>query len=221
MEVPSDDEQLMVAAVADRVDKKAAVGRKELKAAVEQDPVLQELQQQISGRWPSRHKDCPVTLQPYHRCRQELLVLDDLILRGERLVIPEVLRGRLLDAAHEGHQGMVRTKQRMRELYWWPGMDAAVEDHVKLCEACATADRTATPRNVPLTPVPLPETCWSKLGIDFIGPLEHGGVQKRFAIVMVDYYSKWPEVGFCSHPTCRQSSSSWRLWPAGKGTHAI
>ena len=25
-------------------------------------------------------------------------------------------------------------------------------------------------------------------------------MQRRFAIAMVDYYSKWPEVAFCAHP---------------------
>ena len=52
----------------------------------------------------------------------------------------------------------------------------------------------------PLNPVPLPQSPWSKVGIDFIGPMEGGGVQRRFAIVMVDYYSKWSEVAFCAHP---------------------
>lgn len=30
--------------------------------------------------------------------------------------------------------------------------------------------------------------------------MQDGGKRERFAIVMVDYYSKWPEVGFCASP---------------------
>ena len=73
-----------------------------------------------------------------------------------------------------------------------------MEHFVRECEACTTA---ANPRNAPLVPVPLPPAPWYKLGLDFIGPMEGGGVQRRFALVAVDYYSKWPEVAFCSSPT--------------------
>ena len=31
--------------------------------------------------------------------------------------------------------------------------------------------------------------------------MEDGGQRQRFAIVLVDYFSKWPEVGFCSSPS--------------------
>ena len=34
--------------------------------------------------------------------------------------------------AHEGHQGMVRTKARLREKVWWPGMNKQVEEAVRL-----------------------------------------------------------------------------------------
>ena len=52
---------------------------------------------------------------------------DGLVFRGERIVAPTELRRRLFSLAHEGHQGMIRTKQRLRELFWWPGMDTDVE----------------------------------------------------------------------------------------------
>ena len=82
-------------------------------------------------------------------------------------------------------------------------MDMAVETLVKSCIVCNAADKSAKTRNIQLQPVPFPEKPWAKLGIDFIGPLEGGGVGRRFAIVMTDYHSKWPEVAFCSHPSSR------------------
>ena len=168
--------------------------------SVQADPVLRSLTQQLAAGWPKRVADCPVDLQPFFRCRLELTVADGLVFRGERIVAPTELRRRLLSLAHEGHQGMVRTKQRLRELFWWPGMDTDVESVVRQCDACSAADKTAKMHMTPLNPVPLPQSPWSKVGIDFIGPMEGGGAQRRFAIVMVDYYSKWPEVAFCAHP---------------------
>ncbi|PFX16626.1 hypothetical protein AWC38_SpisGene19096 [Stylophora pistillata] len=44
----------------------------------------------------------------------ELMALEKLVLKGTRLVIPKKLRKQILDPAHEGHQGIVKTKQRLR-----------------------------------------------------------------------------------------------------------
>ena len=50
--------------------------------------------------------------------RNELTVLGKLVLRGTRLVIPRKLRKQVLELAHEGHQGIVKTKQRLRTKVW-------------------------------------------------------------------------------------------------------
>ena len=194
----TDDESITVAAVAAHLQ---AVTREELMTASRSDPQLQQLAEQIPRPWPRRYQDCSTELKPFYRCREELGVVDGVVVRGERLLVPGSLRPRLLAVAHQGHQGMVRTKQRIRQHFWWPGQDAAVEELVKACEVCASSDKTAAPRKAPLHPVPLPDGPWEKVGIDFIGPMEGGGQRQRFAIVLVDYYSKWPEVGFCSSPS--------------------
>ena len=53
----------------------------------------------------------------------ELSVVDGLILKGSRLFIPTKLRKRILIASHDGHQGIVKTKQLLRSKVWYPGMD--------------------------------------------------------------------------------------------------
>ena len=57
----------------------------------------------------------------------ELAVVDGFALRGERIVVPQELQERMVKFAHEGHQGIVRTKQLIRAHVWFPGMDAMVE----------------------------------------------------------------------------------------------
>ncbi|KAI3377818.1 hypothetical protein L3Q82_008956 [Scortum barcoo] len=83
------------------------------------------------------------------------------------------LQKRLLDIAHETHQGIARTKQRLRELYWWPGMDSQVEALVKECSTCRQNDKSAVTHNAPLYPVPLPVAPWGKVGIDIVGPFDN------------------------------------------------
>lgn len=132
----------------------------------------------------------------------ELSIVDDCVFRGTyRLVVPGSLQKHLIDIAHETHQGIARTKQRLRELYWWPGMDRQVEAFIEVCATCRQNDKTAVTHNAPLQPVPLPVAAWEKVGIDIVGPFDTAPRDSRFAVTLVDYYSKWPEVAFVTHIT--------------------
>ena len=48
----------------------------------------------------------------YQRIFHELSTMGMLVMRGRRILMPSSLRKRTLQLAHEGHQGIVRTKQR-------------------------------------------------------------------------------------------------------------
>ena len=126
--------------------------------------------------------------------------MGDLVVRGQRVIVPAALRSKMVALAHEGHQGIVRSKQRARDIYWWPKMDVDIEKVVRSCQVCADLDKSARTRSTPLHPVPPPETAWEKVGVDFIGPME-APRQHRYAVVLIDYYSKWIEVGFCAEPS--------------------
>ena len=129
--------------------------------------------------------------------RDELAVDNSLIMRGtDRLIVPVSLRPRVIDLAHEGHQGLVRTKQRLRELYWWPQMDNYVHNRIASCVSCQYTDKTAKTAPAPLIPVDLPNGPWEKVGIDITGPFDQAAWNCRYAITLIDYYSKWPEVAF-------------------------
>ncbi|KFD51879.1 hypothetical protein M514_07208, partial [Trichuris suis] len=93
---------------------------------------------------------------------------------------------------------------RLRELYWWPGMDSQVEAFIKHCSACQSIDKTLSFFSPPLQLVPHPSAAWEKLGNDTVGPLQGAPYGQRFAITLTDNYSKWPEVFFCSHVTTKE-----------------
>ena len=62
-------------------------------------------------------------------------VYDDVILRDHRIVVPPSLRQKVVDIAHRRptHQGIVKTKQLIREKVWFPGIDKVVTETVKKC----------------------------------------------------------------------------------------
>ena len=52
----------------------------------------------------------PNTLQIFAKIRSELTSVDgNLVLRGSRIVVPDALQKRVVELAHEGHQGLIKT----------------------------------------------------------------------------------------------------------------
>lgn len=40
-----------------------------------------------------------------------------------------------------GHSGILATYQRIRKLFYWPGLKQGVEDFIKQCQICQQAKR--------------------------------------------------------------------------------
>ena len=124
----------------------------------------------------------------YLPCSSELCSIGQLILRGTRIVIPKKLRPRVLSLAHEGHLGIVGTKQKLRSKVWWPGMEKDAEKHCKTCYGCQLVSRSSPPE--PIRSTALPTGPWRDLAIDLLGPLPTG----ESILVVVDYYSRYYEI---------------------------
>lgn len=157
-------------------------------------PELFALSSQIQNGWPPSIKSGSNTLAPYYKIRLELSVKDNYIIRGSRLIAPLSLRHTLITLAHESHQGIARTKQRLRDLYWWPKVDSQVQSCIAACVPCQMNDKTASTHPAPLQPVPFPDGPWKKLGLDIAGPFDTATPTCKYAITLTDYYSKWPEL---------------------------
>lgn len=143
------------------------------------DKFIQELIQCINqGKWP-KHEN----FKTFFKLRNELSIHNNFILRGNGLVIPERLRPKVLQLAHETHQGIVETKQMLREKVYWPGIDSEIEQLIKTCYQCQLTSKQ--PQQVQT-----PESPWQSVGMDITGPFPGG----EYLLVVIDYYSRFPEV---------------------------
>ncbi len=86
--------------------------------------------------------------------RNELTVLGKVVLTGTRLVIPRKLRKQVLDLAQKGHQGIVKTKQRLRTKVWWPGIDREAEQRCRSCHGCQLVGKPLPPEPMKTTELP-------------------------------------------------------------------
>ncbi|XP_064462264.1 uncharacterized protein K02A2.6-like [Ornithodoros turicata] len=135
-------------------------------------------------------------LKPFAQIKGELTVTDsNIVLRGTRLVIPEKAQMQVIQLAHQGRQGLVKTKQLIREKVWFPGIDQKTEAVMKSCAACQTT--VEEKRVSPLMMTPLPDGPWQSIAADFAGPLPGNS----YLLVVVDEYSRFPIVATLSSLT--------------------
>ena len=143
-----------------------------------------------SGNW----SQCKAAVSYFH-VKNELCVYGELLLRGTRIVIPNVLRDRVLRIAHEGHQGIVKMKTRLQSKVWWPKMDSDVEKLCKTCHGCQVVGEFGAPELM-LRVVPPAAPC-QDISVDLLGPLPTG----ESILVVVDYFSRFLEVAILKPTT--------------------
>ena len=61
---------------------------------------MQQLIKCITEGWPTRQQDVIQQLQSYHTFKEEMSVIDGLVFKGERIIIPTTLQAKALQAIH-------------------------------------------------------------------------------------------------------------------------
>lgn len=155
-----------------------------LRRETQADPILGRILSYLRDGWPQdlEFKE----LKPYYNRRNELYVELGCIMWGHRVVVPNVCREAVLNELHDSHMGIVKTKAIARSYVWWPGVDEAVETRCKACTVCAAlsdAPPAQPPRSWPGTQRP-----WSRLHIDFLGP-----IAGQTFMIIIDSNTKWLE----------------------------
>jgi Integrase zinc binding domain len=99
------------------------------------------------------------------------------------------LQRRAVQLAHSRHQGVVKTKQLLREKVWFSNIDSTVETIISRCIACQ-ANTIPAHEDQPTQSTPLPKAKWLDLSADFCGPFPTG----EYLPVVIDDYSRYPVV---------------------------
>ncbi|XP_055589955.1 uncharacterized protein K02A2.6-like [Uranotaenia lowii] len=159
-----------------------------IQTATKTDKALQTVLKFIRDGWPTDPRSITnPDVRPYLNRRDSLTHVDGCILFHERVVVPSKFRKQILNQFHRGHPGMVRMKSIARSFVYWPGIDKDIEDFIRRCTPCCTAGKTPT-KSTPES-WPMPDKPWSRIHVDYAGP-----VDGLYFLVIVDPYTKWPEV---------------------------
>jgi len=118
--------------------------------------------------------------------RDELTVDHGVILKGQRVVVPQTLRKEYLIQLHKGHPGMDAAKMRTRETVYWPSLMLEIGSDVASCQPCNSAPPHQQRERLlihPITDLP-----WSFVSADIF-------YWSRWRyLVLVDFYSGWFEM---------------------------
>ncbi|KAF4530831.1 hypothetical protein B566_EDAN015997, partial [Ephemera danica] len=170
-----------------------ALTASELQILCEKDPLVNSIRGALrSDTWPAN-------LRNFEYIKHELCTYGNLVLRGTRIFLPESVRHRVMCLAHEGHMGVVRTKQRLRSKVWWPSMDKDVEVFCRKCHGCQIVGQPDPPE--PLSMTELSNRPWQYLALDYLGPLPNG----QNILVLADYFSRFIEARLTASTTTERT----------------
>ena len=158
----------------------------EIRENTNKDEALQSLISVIKEGWPDSRNQVVDCVKPYFNFQDELSVLDGIVFRGQRVVVPDCMRSEALSKLHNAHQGIVRTKQLARDLLYWPGLSKQIEDMIAKCASCQ--NHRNNQQKEPLMPRDVPKRAWAQVGVDLFDCIGHKW------LICVDYFSDYFEM---------------------------
>ena len=166
------------------------------------DPVLAQVMELVQTGWEE-----PVNtpeIAPYAHRRDKITVHQGQILMwGNRVIVPRKLQDRVRETIHEGHLGVGKMKDLARGYVWWPNLDKDIECAARNCDGCQELGKN--PASTPLHRWEFPAQPWQRLHVDFAGP-----IQGKMILVCTDAHSKWPEVVVMKNTSVEETVATLR-----------
>ncbi|KAI5324929.1 hypothetical protein L3X38_034002 [Prunus dulcis] len=159
------------------------------------DPILQFLQNQTLPTNPAEAR------RVCHRSARYLIINGSLYKRGFslpylRCLTPEEGHD-VLREIHEGicgnHSGARSLAHKaIRQGYFWPSLHTDAQAFTQKCDKC---QRFANIPQLPAEPLTVMVSPWpfAQWRLHLIGPMPEGKGQVKYAVVAVDYFTKWAE----------------------------
>ncbi|XP_048577104.1 uncharacterized protein K02A2.6-like [Nematostella vectensis] len=167
----------------------------QLKNAAVDDAVQQNLREVIKRGWPESKTDLPECVHPYFDIRDELTVQEELIFKGQQLVVPRALRKELMEKTHSSHIGIEGCIRRARDTFFWPRMTVELKEYITKCEVCLT--HRSGQRKEPILQHEFVARPWGKVSADLCE------LDNRTLLVVSDYFSNYIEVAQLNTVTSR------------------
>jgi transposase InsO family protein len=136
----------------------------------------------------------------------------------KQVVVPKEMRPKVLEVAHDspmaGHQGQARTRERVWQDFYWPGMVSDIKRYCASCDACQKTFPKGKQRKMTIGKMPVIDTPFKRVGVDLIGPIKpvsEGGYQ--YILVMIDHATRYPDAVPLKRIDAETVAEAlWNLW---------
>ncbi|KAJ8948177.1 hypothetical protein NQ318_010450 [Aromia moschata] len=113
-----------------------------------------------------------------------------------QLVLPKARIHQVLEELHSspsgGHFGVTRTLARVRDRFYWVNCRRDVEEWCKRCDLCSAKKGPKTRSRGKMVQY-LSGAPFERVAVDILGPLPVTDRGNKYLMVVMDYFSKWPE----------------------------
>ena len=168
----------------------------DVKTSTTSDNTIRSVLELVREGFPDDARQLAPNLRPYYPLRHSLYELDGVLMLGDRIIIPAMLRRAVLAILHAAHQGVDRMKARANATVYWPGITGDLTRIRAECRACNRIAKS-NPAQPPTIPAE-PQYPFQMLSADYFHHMGH------YYAVIVDRYSNWPVV-FRSEKDCTGS----------------
>ena len=121
-------------------------------------------------------------MRVYWTFRDDMAVIDGIIMKGRHAVTPEIVKAHALDKLHVNHMGIEKTKLLACELVYWVNINDDNENCIKNCTTCLTFQQTQ-PKDKVIHHDILAKP-WEIIGADMFT------LNNKHYLCIIDYHSK-------------------------------
>ena len=112
-----------------------------------------------------------------------------------QICVPTAIRRAVLYSVHglpiAGHDGQTRTLARLRQHFWWKGMEKDVKCWVSSCLYCQRRKQSRPVRHGLTKSLQVNER-WHTLGYDIVGPLPESPTGHKYLLTVIDHFTRFP-----------------------------
>ncbi|XP_059083483.1 uncharacterized protein K02A2.6-like, partial [Tigriopus californicus] len=127
----------------------------------------------------------------------EIHLEDNLLLLGNRLLVPGPARRQILELLHASHSGITKATELAKHLYYWPGMRHEIEMFIRRCPLCVAVLPSQTHEPV-YSAINTTSAQMDAVSVDLF---ELAG---NSYLVMFDWYSGFPFVAWMKVTTTEE-----------------
>ena len=163
------------------------------------DPQLQAIIEMIKCKDPQLHTKVAAMSKYYAQYTQDFHVRDGCLWMDERLVIPNTLQAAVNNRLHYYHHGKSSMYDAAKDI-WYPYRLRSLAAIAGNCPECTLAGKNL--KNMcskgDIGKIPEPKEPNESVQLDFWGAINYLKKSKKYVLVAVDRFSRWPSAMVCN-----------------------